>query len=261
MNLPHSAYIIVSIFLLVVNIVWIITNRLNKCYKEKQLKKLKAEKENRKERYDERELRDEIPPQHWYAWVFSTCLCLNIWVVGAIVTHWWAGKYFTFIKEEDCNKALFGDSFGAVNALISAFAFAGMIVAFILQRYELRLQRKELEAQRKEFETQNDTLKLQRFENTFFHMMELQQQVVNDLYSKDNIKNWIEEDNPNPGMGTIRKQVNVEHIYQGRNLFYFKFAVDLHPIIDTKLMKGREVYGLGGVMTEKGFSQYDAYNT
>ena len=82
---------------------------------------------------------------------------------------------------EVCPPALFGDSFGVVNALISAFAFAGMIVTFRLQRTELKMQREELAAQREEFSQQNETMRLQRFENTFFHMMELQQDIVNDL--------------------------------------------------------------------------------
>lgn len=70
--------------------------------------------------------------------------------------------------ENDCTLALFGDSFGVVNVLlISALAFAGMIVTFVLQR-------KELEVQRKEFFSQNETLRLQRFENTFFNMIDLQ---------------------------------------------------------------------------------------
>lgn len=62
-------------------------------------------------------------------------------------------KFFP-TSQNDCPPALFGDSFGAVNALISAFAFAGMIVTFVLQRYELSMQRKELESQRMEFSSQ-----------------------------------------------------------------------------------------------------------
>ena len=80
---------------------------------------------------------------------------------------------------------MFGDSFGAVNALISAFAFAGMIVAFIMQRYELKLQRKELrmtrdemKEQTAEFETQNAIMKKQAFEGTFFKMLEVHRQNV-----------------------------------------------------------------------------------
>lgn len=44
----------------------------------------------------------------------------------------------------------FGDSFGAINALFSGLAFAGVALAILLQRNELRLQREELELTRKE---------------------------------------------------------------------------------------------------------------
>ncbi len=40
----------------------------------------------------------------------------------------------------------FGDMFGAVNALFSGLAFAGVIIAVILQKNELALQRRELSA-------------------------------------------------------------------------------------------------------------------
>lgn len=120
--------------------------------------------------------------------------------------------------KDDCAPALFGDSFGAVNALISALAFAGMIVTFILQRYELEMQRKELKAQRLEFSSQNKTLKLQRFENTFFNMMELQQSIVNDLYVMDSYKDNVIEDNP-IDYGRYTKEVVVSNEYRGRNMF------------------------------------------
>lgn len=44
----------------------------------------------------------------------------------------------------------FGDVFGAVNALFSGLAFAGLIYAILLQREDLALQRKELEMTRQE---------------------------------------------------------------------------------------------------------------
>ena len=50
-----------------------------------------------------------------------------------------------------------------------------------MQREELALTRKEMEEQTAEFEKQNETLKIQRFENTFFNMMSQFQEVVNNL--------------------------------------------------------------------------------
>ncbi len=48
------------------------------------------------------------------------------------------------------NRGMFGDMFGAVNALFSGLAFAGIIYAIFLQHRELELQRNELELTRKE---------------------------------------------------------------------------------------------------------------
>ena len=48
------------------------------------------------------------------------------------------------------DRGLFGDMFGAMNAIFSGFAFLGVIYAIILQREELQLQRKELKMTREE---------------------------------------------------------------------------------------------------------------
>lgn len=109
---------------------------------------------------------------------------------------------FFFDKEQ---RGTFGDQFGAVNALFSGLAFAGLIYTIILQRHDLKLQRrdlrlqreelaltrKEMEEQTAEFEKQNETLKIQRFENTFFNMMSQFQEVVNSLSVTAKVKGEI----------------------------------------------------------------------
>jgi len=87
-----------------------------------------------------------------------------------------------------CKPNEFGDTAGWINGLFSALAFAGVIYAIFMQRDELELQReelketrKELSAQKEEFKTQNDTLRRQRFENTFFNMLQLQQQITDGI--------------------------------------------------------------------------------
>lgn len=149
----------------------------------------------------------------WTPVILSIVICLGVWIGGMFLTHWMANTYFKEKEsveiqtgnQEDKDRidvpALFGDSFGAVNALISALAFAGVIVSMYFQRKELALQRRslrlqvrelrlnttELGAQKTEFATQNKTMKLQRFENTFFNMLSLQQEIVNNIkYTYDN---------------------------------------------------------------------------
>lgn len=71
-----------------------------------------------------------------------------------------------------------GVAYTGFGSLFTAYAFAGVIVTVLLQRAELQEQRKELRAQRielegqkRELEIQNRTAQLQRFENSFFHLL------------------------------------------------------------------------------------------
>lgn len=76
----------------------------------------------------------------------------------------------------------FGDMFGGITALFGTLTFAGVLYTIILQRKELMLTRKEMKLSRLAFEEQNITTKIQRFENTFFRMVEL---VVNAKESQE----------------------------------------------------------------------------
>lgn len=258
-----ASWVIITVVLVIANSILGVSEYNRRKYNKDELIRLKnaklAEGLSDSE-INEDDLKDEIEPQQHYSWIFGIVICLDIWLVGAVLTHLWAEHYFTEIGEADSRKALFGDSFGAVNALVSAFAFAGMIVAFILQRYELRLQRKELRDQRKEFQQQNQTLAFQRFENTFFHMLEVQQQIVADLYVKEEGKEWVEEDAQDPMMGRRQKQIHIDRLFQGRNFFRYTFVDCVHYIKGAN-KDAVEVYGLSGVMYANGFSQYDKYNT
>lgn len=117
---------------------------------------------------------------------------LWIWIIIAIVgvIALWGLSWILIDKYIDSptDQGTFGDKFGAVNALFSGLAFAGLIVTLLYQKEELKLQREELaqtreelKGQREEFEEQNKTMKRQRFENTFFNMLSLQQEIVANL--------------------------------------------------------------------------------
>ena len=147
---------------------------------------------------------------------------LWIWIILAIigVIAAWAISWWLINRNIDCptERGTFGDMFGAVNALFSGLAFAGLIVTLLYQKEELKLQREELaqtreelKGQREEFEEQNKTLKRQRFENTFFNMLSLQQEIVANL-SYDDVEHLIDFSNPLNG--------NVKHtFYNGRSIF------------------------------------------
>ena len=97
---------------------------------------------------------------------------------------------------DDPKRGTFGDMFGAVNALFSGLAFIGVIFAILLQSKELKLQRKELKFTREELkgqklqlEAQNNTLEKRNFENTFFELLRLHNEITNsiDLVDKTNV--------------------------------------------------------------------------
>jgi hypothetical protein len=117
-------------------------------------------------------------------------------LLGVVIILWLAcGIGCYFLLQPPAGAGEFGDMFGAVNALFSGLAFAGLIITILLQKQELRAQREELrlntealmgqkeelEAQRKEFQIQNSMLKRQTFEATFFNSLNGMQGIVSHL--------------------------------------------------------------------------------
>lgn len=119
-----------------------------------------------------------------------------VWVMlGGVLCLFLLNLSLIFFIPDENIRGTFGDQFGAVNALFSGLAFTGLIYTIILQRRDLALQRDDLRLQREElaqtrhemeeqtieFEKQNESLRIQRFENTYFNMLSLFQEVVNNL--------------------------------------------------------------------------------
>ncbi|WP_431510203.1 putative phage abortive infection protein [Variovorax sp. DAIF25] len=119
---------------------------------------------------------DESPIHRgWYFVPFL--VVLSAWGIC-----WWA------LGDDTANRGSFGDMFGAVNALFSGFAFAGLILAIRLQSEELALQRRELadtrtvlQDQQKQMQAQAETLELQQFEATFFQLLRAHGDIVNAI--------------------------------------------------------------------------------
>ncbi len=136
-------------------------------------------------------------------------------------------------------RGLFGDSWGGVNAIVSAFAFAGVIVTLFLQNRDLNLQRKEMARQREEFEKENKTLKYQRFENLFYNMLNLQQRIVDGL----------------------RIECDDEEIHRdvvGRDVFKYAFEDEEFTVI-TQGGKKIKVNGYRNVLKYNGIINYNGF--
>lgn len=136
-------------------------------------------------------------------------------IVTVLIIGLWVLTYFVLIDND--NKGVIGDMFGTINALFSGLALAGIILTILLQRTELSYQRNELKETRKEFKIQNKTLKIQRFENTFFNLLNLHHQIVKDIdyrYYKIPEKNSLVESL------TADKEIV---IINGRDVFRYRY--------------------------------------
>lgn len=145
------------------------------------------------------------------------------------------------------NLNLFGDYIGGVVA--STWSLAGLFiiyVAFLGQRiqliqqkielrynqFEVRATREELKAQKEQMVEQNKTLSQQRFENTFFQMLNLHHQIVNSIdvgtatsyKSRDSFKRIYELIKTE--MRTKSKD-NLDIILQRYLVYYNKYQSDL----------------------------------
>lgn len=75
-----------------------------------------------------------------------------IWAGSAVAIYKWVGHD---------DRGTFGDMFGAVNALFSGFAFAGLIYTISVQRQELQTQSKSIDMQTDEMKIQVSAIKMQ----------------------------------------------------------------------------------------------------
>lgn len=116
-----------------------------------------------------------------------------LFILGAIVIFLWGLAWVLLIKVECSPEARgqFGDMFGVFTALMSGLTLAGLIYTILLQQQQIRQQQEDIGIARQanqlnkdelvksntHFEKQNTTLAVQRFENTFFNMITIFQNI------------------------------------------------------------------------------------
>ena len=184
-------------------------------------------------------------------WIRNNAIIICIVIISIMFLSNMFFPYILWDKNDD--RGTFGDQFGAVNALFSGIAFAGLIYTIVLQRSDLRNQRKELFLQRKEMRLnrqemieQNLTLSLQRFENTFFQMMELQQNIVNNLEVTDTSLQFDKQGNK-----------TITQIYKGTLVFdrMFRHGAFMRPSIAHIISHS----GINGYCSYETISIFDHY--
>ena len=107
-------------------------------------------------------------------------------ILGAVFFAWKYGWYWIDqnINPENPDNAIaargqFGDKFGAINALFAGCAFAGIIFTIFLQSREIRQTKSMLEAQLQEANRQ-------RFDGTFFQLLNLHNDITSKLTDLQN---------------------------------------------------------------------------
>lgn len=188
--------------------------------------------------------------KEWKLFIWAGCVICGVWLTSFVVIY-------LCIDEWDV-RGQFGDLFGSVNALFSGLAFAGLVITIIQQRHDLQLQRQAINQSKKDVNQQNETMKIERFENTFFKMLEVQQSIVNDLYATDSHTEWVKQDAPD---GRSAKEILTKDEYRGRNLFYYVFVLCNHKLANQIFPYDTSASGLSEVIKFRGKACFDDYMT
>lgn len=201
----------------------------------------------------------DIDRKGWSVWsilIVALLLCLGISVFGIWLSYIYVGK-LSVGSDVMTARGVFGDSWGGVNAIISAFAFAGVIVTLFLQNRDLNLQRKEMARQREEFEKENETLKQQRFENLFYNMLNLQQEIVAGLRYDYQDKEMVLVPTGAEGF-PYRDERKIDKVVTGREVFRYTFE-EAVITLNEKNQYGNniQVCGYRGFLQHVGLTEYD----
>lgn len=159
-----------------------------------------------------------------YAWL---CVWVGVAIIIFIIFYYFIKKDLTLNEVGDFMSGTVASVWSLAGLFFIYVAFLGQKqqilnqqLELIYSREELKLTREELAAQQKEMVEQNKTLRIQRFENTFFSMLNLHHRIVE-------------------GMDMVDEKPN-QPIIKGRDVFkekYIKMLPDL-----TKAKDFQKVY-------------------
>ncbi len=168
-------------------------------------------------------MKDSVRIPRW-CWVTFGIIILVFLGYLALVVFIIEFKNFPKISDQ----GQFGDSFGVVNALFTAFAFWGVIVTLALQRQEIALQQDELRGQRQSLEKET-------FERTFFYLTGLFDskyysiEVFTGSQARgaevfDNVIQWVLHDKKKYGQYTVYLSTVIKS--------YFLFLIKILKVIE-----------------------------
>jgi hypothetical protein len=121
-------------------------------------------------------------------WVIATAaVVVVLWLVTPLVLL----RYYN----SSTDRGTFGDMYGVATSLFTGFTIIGLIYTILLQQEDIRiaraafekqieeleLNRKNVELNTKELKANRDQIRWQRFDNTFFNLIELHLHIVREL--------------------------------------------------------------------------------
>lgn len=108
-------------------------------------------------------------------------------LAGIIVLSFYFYNFTGGLSDEQANWGAFGDYIGgALNPIFSFFALIAILLTIVVQSRELNLSTIELTKSAEALKEQSKTLTTQNFENTFFQMIRLHNDIVNGIDLRDN---------------------------------------------------------------------------
>ncbi|RBQ28398.1 putative phage abortive infection protein [Aliarcobacter vitoriensis] len=128
----------------------------------------------------------------FYIFIIALCIIGSIFLIELILV----------ICLYDIDKlGAFGDFFGGmINPLLTFCTFMALLMTIILQQKELSLTREELSETKQAtkdsaeaLREQSNSIKLQNFENTFFNMIRLHNEIVNNLRFGNHFIDYVSE--------------------------------------------------------------------
>lgn len=179
--------------------------------------------EEKKEKKEKSKLK-----QFFNKWIIQICMFFGFIILVLVASHYYTRfpNFLHYYSAQDLGS--FGDFFGGtLNPLFAFLTFGLLLLTIRLQLEELKNSRKELKETRKATRDsanalieQSNSIKLQNFENTFFNMINLHNEVIRNIKVNTNIKFY--QDNKYP----YNTFISTDTFIKLNEINYGKYAIN-----------------------------------
>lgn len=125
--------------------------------------------------------------------IVNKAVFIALSMFAVVILSYLSNFHRQYISHDSGDWGTFGDFVGGtLNPFFSFLALIILLRTFSMQRQELSLQRKELKKTKAILKTQSQTKVKQQFESTFFSLLNVHNQVLENL-CKSNLQKFIDE--------------------------------------------------------------------